>query len=140
VKYNASSVSLGIEILSTLRQVASEDINQIQHEEMTLRAALLLQETIFPGQRVAWYWNPRQTGDRSEPDLRAALTGEIVLSAEVTTSERPVRAIDKRMTHTLAKLGRMPGRKFFFVRSEAMEQRARAKIEKGRFGIEVRRI
>jgi hypothetical protein len=66
--------------------------------------------------------------------------GEIVLSAEVTTSERPVGIIDTRIRDTLAKLSTMPGRRFYFVRTDTMGQRAMTKVEKGGFPIEVRRI
>jgi hypothetical protein len=132
------SVSEGVNILSRLRQVAYEDINQIQHEEMALRAARLLQDTVFVDQQLDWYWNPRQTGDESEPDLRATKNGEIVLSAEVTASERPVGTIDIRIRDTLAKLSSMPGRRFYFVRTAPMEQRAKTKVERGGFDIEVR--
>ena len=134
------SVRDGVNVLSRLRQVAYEDINQIQHEEMALRAAQSLQETEFPDQRIDWYWNPRQTGDDSEPDLRATKNGEIVLSAEVTASERPVGSIDTRMRETLTKLNSMPGRRFYFVRTDTMEQRARTKVEKAGFHIEVRKL
>jgi hypothetical protein len=130
----------GVSVLSRLRQVAYEDINQIQHEEMVLRAARLLQNTEFLGQQLDWYWNPRQTGDDSEPDLRAIRAGEILLSAEITASERPVGTIDTRIRDTLAKLSNMPGRRFYFVRTASMEQRAKTKVEKGRFAIEVKRI
>jgi hypothetical protein len=63
-----------------------------------------------------------------------------LLSAEVTASERPVGTIDTRIRDTLAKLGNMPGRRFYFVRTASMEQRATTKIEKGGFAIEVKRI
>lgn len=130
----------GINVLSKLRQVAYEDINQIQHEEMVLRAARSLQENDFPNQQIEWYWNPRQTGDNSEPDLRATLGKDILLSAEVTTSEKPVGTIDTRISNTLTKLNSMPGRKFYFVRTISMEQRARTKVQKAGFAIEVRKI
>jgi hypothetical protein len=134
------SLADGIGVLSKLREVAYEEINQIQHEEMLLRAVLFLQEALFTGQPIDWYWNPRQTGDYSEPDIRAVKNGEIMLSAEVTASERPVGIIDVRMRDTLAKLNRMPGRKYYFVRSNVMEQRARTKVEKGGFDIHVKKI
>ena len=137
---DATSTTDGVSILNRLRQVAYEDINQIQHEEMILRAARLLQNTEFLGQQIDWYWNPRQTGDDSEPDLRAIGGGEIVLSAEITASERPVGTIDTRIRDTLAKLDNMPGRKFYFVRTASMEQRAKTKVEKGRYAIEVKKI
>jgi len=137
---DVTSASDGVSVLSKLRQVAYEDINQIQHEEMVLRAARSLQETEFDTQQIEWYWNPRQTGDNSEPDLRATIGEEILLSAEVTASEKPEGKIDKRMRNTLIKLKDLPGRKFYFVRTASMEKRARTKVRKFNFAIEVRRI
>jgi hypothetical protein len=130
----------GINVLSELRQVAYEDINQIQHEEMVLRAARSLQKEDFLSKNIEWYWNPRQTGNNSEPDLRATIGKEILLSAEVTTSEKPVGTIDTRISQTLAKLNFMPGHKFYFVRTISMERRARTKVQKAGFAIEVRNI
>ncbi|MEW6613873.1 MAG: hypothetical protein AB1401_00150 [Thermodesulfobacteriota bacterium] len=135
-----TSATDGASVLNKLRQVAYEDINQIQHEEMILRAARLLQSTEFPDQQIDWYWNPRQTGDNSEPDLRAIRGGEIVISAEITASEKPVGTIDTHIRDTLTKLNNMPGRKFYFVRTASMEQRAKTKVEKGRYAIEIKRI
>ena len=37
----------GVDVLRKLRQAVYEDINQIQHEEMALRSARLLQENDF---------------------------------------------------------------------------------------------
>jgi len=137
---DVTSATDGVSVLNKLRQVAYEDINQIQHEEMILRAARLLQSTEFPDQQIDWYWNPRQTGDNTEPDLRAIRGGEIVISAEITASEKPVGTIDTRIRDSLAKLNNMPGRKFYFVRTASMEQRAKTKVEKGRYAIEVKKI
>ena len=81
-----------------------EDLNQIQHEELAFRAAQFLRSSEFEGRDLKWYWNPRQTGDENEPDLRATENQEIVLSAEVTTSERPIGTIDSRMRDTLKKM------------------------------------
>ena len=134
------SVSQGIDVLRRLRKAVYEDINQIQHEEMALRAVRSLQENDFLNQKLDWYWNPRQTGDDSEPDLRAVKNDDIVLSAEVTTSEKPKGTIDQRMGDTLAKLSNMQGHRFYFVQTDSMEKRARTKIEKGGFQIVVRNI
>jgi len=97
VREDVTTVHRGIETLRRLREAIYEDLNQIQHEEMILRAARSLQGSDFQWEVVDWYWNPRQTGDRSEPDLRGVKNGEIVVSAEITTSERPVGTIDGRM-------------------------------------------
>ena len=84
-----------------------------------------------------WYWNPRQTGDHTEPDLRGIYSGAILVSAEITTSEKPVGTIDSRMKKILTKLAAMQGEKFYFVRTSEMRQRAATKITKGGWEIEV---
>lgn len=127
----------GIGILDRLRKKTYEDLNQIQHEHLIVRAAeWLLAERKCPAE-TQWYWNPRQTGDSSEPDLRGNHSGSIVISAEITTSEKPVGTIDSRMQKTLAKLSEMQGAKFYFVRTAQMQQRANTKIAKGGWTIEV---
>ncbi len=140
VDYEFSSTRGGIEVLLRLRQRTYEDLNQIQHEELAFRAAQFLRDYEFKGRDLKWYWNPRQTGNEFEPDLQATENEEIVLSAEVTTSERPIGTIDGRMSDTLEKLSDMPGRKFYFVRTEEMERRARTKVSKLSISIKVQRI
>lgn len=137
---DATTIKAGIEALKKLREEIYEDLNQIQHEEMILRAARHLQESDLQGEVVDWYWNPRQTGDKSEPDLRGVQNSSIIISAEITTSERPEGTIDSRMASTLKKLSTMRGRKYYFVRTPAMERRARTKSKKGGYAIEVRKI
>ncbi len=135
-----SSLKDGISVLERLRNDNYENLNQIQHEAMLLRAALALQSKDLAGKPVNWYWNPRQTGDLEEPDLRGIVAGTIHISAEITTSERPIGTIDKRMTATLKKLSIMAGKKFYFVRTEAMEKRAKTKASKYGYPIEIRQI
>ena len=134
------TASAGVTLLNSLRKLSCEDINQLQHEEMALSAARLLQETEFRGERLEWYWNPRQTGDATEPDLRAVRNGEVMVSAEVTTSQRPIGSIDTRMRETLRKLNKMPGRRFYFVKTGSMEHRAKSKVKRAGFAVEVRKI
>jgi hypothetical protein len=140
VQDNPSSVLQGIDTLKTLRKTVYEDINQIQHEEMILRAVRFLQASDFQGRTVEWYWNPRQTGDLSEPDLTGLINGEVAVSIEVTASENPVGNIDSRMASTLKKLNDMPGRKYYFVRTPTMKQRAMTKVAKNKYSVAVRRI
>jgi hypothetical protein len=135
-----TTAEAGIRILDRLRKETYEDLNQIQHEHLIVRAAewLLANKKCPP--ETFWFWNPRQTGDHSEPDLRGSYTGEIVLSAEITTSENPVGTIDTRMQKTLAKLSAMEGARYYFVRTETMRQRAATKVAKGCWQIEVVRL
>jgi hypothetical protein len=134
------SLDEGITVLELLRRSVSEDLNQIQHERMIIKAARSLQNGEFMGTQIDWFWNPRQTGTKSEPDLRGVVKGKVVVSAEITASERPIGAIDKRMSTTLTKLSEMPGRRLYYVGTSSMAQRANTKVEKAGFCIEVRCI
>jgi len=135
-----SNLKSAIEVLQHLRRTIYEDLNQIQHEEMILRAALALQSNEFSKEDMEWYWNPRQTGGPDEPDLRGTVRGQITLSVEVTASENPKGIIDQRMQKTLKKLSQMRGRKIYFVRTETMENRAITKVSKAGYQIEVMRV
>jgi len=130
----------GIKILEDLRNVNYEDLNQVQHEAMILRAARSINFNDFYGHNIEWYWNPRQTGLAQEPDLRGKIAGEIVVSAQITTSENPIGTIDTRMASTLKNLNNMPGKKIYFVRTETMENRAKTKVSKCGYQIEIRKV
>jgi hypothetical protein len=130
----------GISILDRLRRESYEDLNQIQHEHLIVRAAEWLETDAQHEVGMEWGWNPRQTGDSSEPDLRGSVRSTVVVSAEITTSERPVGTIDKRMQSTLSKLAQMSGRKYYFVRTEAMCMRAETKVKKAGWPISVVRL
>jgi len=132
-----ASVEAGIAILDRLRREAYEDLNQIQHEHLIVSAAEWLERNLNLGPGLTWSWNPRQTGDNTEPDLRGTRSGTVVLSAEVTTSERPVGTIETRMKSTLAKLAEMDGLRYYFVRSSSMAQRATTKVTKAGWQITV---
>lgn len=135
-----ADLSTGISVLKRLRQEIYEDLNQVQHEEMILQAARLLESQDFVGKDVVWHWNPRQGGGAGEPDLRGSVAGRIEVSAEITTSGKPDGTIAERMTTTLEKLSKMPGKKIYFVRTEAMEKRAETKVSKAGYEIEIRRV
>ena len=130
-----TKISTGVALFSKLRSACAEDINQLQHAALVLVAAKHLQE-LYPGE-LCWFWHPYQTGGIEEPDLRATRNSKVVISAEVTASEKPDGAVDKPMTHTLQKLAAMPGRRFYFVRTEPMRRRAETKVCKSGFAIEL---
>lgn len=140
IKEEPSDLETGIQVLADLRKEVYEDLNQIQHEAMILDAARSIESQDFLGESIEWYWHPRQTGSAEEPDLRGEIAGKLVVSAEITTSENPVGIIDKRMSATLEKLNNMPDKKIYFVRTETMEKRAKAKVSKNRYEIEVRKV
>lgn len=135
-----ATAEVGIAILDRLRRETYEDLNQIQHEHLIVRAAEWLHGNHRCAPDTMWFWNPRQTGDNTEPDLRGSHSNSVVVSAEITTSEKPVGTIDKRMQSTLAKLNTMDGAKYYFVRTEAMRQRASTKVAKAGWQIEVVRL
>jgi hypothetical protein len=126
-----------VRVLQRVRSETYEDLNQIQHEHLIVCAAewLLIHGICKP--ETQWSWNPRQTGDHSEPDLAGVVRGAKVVSAEITTSERPVGVIDTRMRNTLEKLTAQPGELFYFVRSKPMESRAWTKVRKAGWNIRV---
>jgi hypothetical protein len=131
------TVEGGIRMLVALRKTSYEDLNQIQHEYAALCAVhwLLAQRRAPEG--VTWQWNPRQTGDAAEPDIRAVLEGKTIISGEVTTSPEPKGLIDSRMASTLRKLAAMEGQRFYFVLTAAMANRARTKAAKASYELDV---
>ena len=127
-------VSSGVALLRRLRSGSAEEINQLQHAALALAAVRHIQAQ-RPTATLRWFWHPFQTGGIDEPDLRATDGARVVISAEVTASERPVGVIDRRMAHTLRKLATMPGDLFYFVRTDAMHRRAETKIRNSGYAI-----
>ncbi|MFD3264014.1 hypothetical protein OCL97_08580 [Phenylobacterium sp. HK31G] len=131
------AVEDGIRVLVELRQATYEDLNQIQHEYAALCAVhWLIAQRRVPGGTI-WQWNPRQTGDAGEPDIRGVLENKVIISGEVTTSLKPKGTIDRRMALTLRKLADMQGERFYFVLSREMANRARTKASKAQYDLEV---
>jgi len=125
----ATTVEAGVALLNQLRREVYEDLNQIQHEQMILCAAEWLIEHRECSPQTVWSWNPRQTGDHTQPDLQGmGDAGEVLVSAEITTSMTAVGTIDGRMRDTLLKMMAMPGKKFYFVRTDVMKRRADSKV------------
>lgn len=132
-----STAAEGVKVLRTLRTEAYENLNQIQHEHMVLCALEWLAAKLGESTIVEWSWNPRQTGTNSEPDLRGVKDGEIMISAEITTSQKPIGTIATRMQSTLEKLAQMPGQKYYFVATQQMQKLASTKVASKQWGIEV---
>lgn len=123
----------GIVFLADLRRAVYEEINQLQHEALLLRAIEWLSPTLPAG--VRWLWNPRQQGGSDEPDLRAMIGDEIVVSAEASAAELPQGAIDRQIRQALERLWPMNGRKYYFACTPRMERRARTKVRNRGFDI-----
>ena len=132
-----TDVASGVALLRLLRSGSAEDINQLQHAALVLAAARHLKSAHPELASADWFWHPFQTGGIDEPDLRATRDSEIIISAEATASERPVGLIDSRMAHTLEKLQAIPGQRFYFVRTPAMQHRAETKIRNAQYAITV---
>lgn len=127
----------GLSRLRMIRATVYEDLNQIQHEYLIIQGLDWIMEHGCAPAGIQWYWNPRQTGNSTEPDLRGVFNGKVIISAEATTSEKPQGTIDKRMRKTLEKLNEMEGSKFYFVRTPAMGKRAKTKVNTGNWCISV---
>lgn len=134
---NASDLNDGLSRLRYIRSSVYENLNQIQHEYLILQGLIWLNSNGHIPVNTQWFWNPRQTGDSTEPDLRGSLNGKVIISAEATTSEKPQGVIDTRMRNTMAKLNEMEGEKFYFVRTNAMETRAKTKMKNNSWQISV---
>ena len=135
-----STLSDGLLKLRNIRSSVYENLNQIQHEYLILQGMVWLSNNGYDQHNIHWFWNPRQTGDSSEPDLRGVVNGAIVVSAEATTSEKPQGVIDTRMRNTLEKLDKIEGDKYYFVRTYIMEQRAKTKVTNKGWKISVVKI
>jgi hypothetical protein len=106
-----SNLEIGLERLKSLRQLVYENMNQLPHEALILKAAKLLKDEFYPSSNIKWLWNPRQTGGKDEPDLKGLDGGRVAVSAEIKTSLTPQGLIDSRMASTLQKLSIMAGDK-----------------------------
>lgn len=137
VAVDPPSLDDGIEMLQAIRESAYEDLNQLQHEHLILRAIRWLEEQGLVPPQASLFWNPRQTGGIDEPDLLVQGPGGAVISAEVTASLNPVGSIDGHMASTLGKLNRMGGQRYYFVRTASMKARAQTKIDKAGWTITV---
>lgn len=131
------SAADAVSVLANIRDLAYENLNQIQHEYLILLAAKYLTEKNVVSADTSWQWNPRQTGGSNEPDLQGSIGPVVQVSAEITTSRRPVGTIDKRMRTTLAKLDGFSGQRFYFVRTSAMGTRASTIVKTNGYNISV---
>ena len=132
-----TDLASGVALLRALRTAVAEDINQLQHAALALEAARYLQTQRPETVSLDWFWHPFQTGGIDEPDLQARNDSQVVISAEVTASERPNGVIDSRMAHTLQKLQALSGERFYFVLTAEMRQRAQTKVQRAGYAISV---
>ncbi len=126
-----------IRSINILRTKTYEKLNQIQHEYCLAKAITELKNKNIIKASDQITWNPRQTGDANEPDIRVKRNGKVIISCELTTSSEAKGKIDQRMKEVLAKLNEMEGKKIFIVVSEKMRMRAMTKIANLGLNIEV---
>lgn len=137
---NPADLPTGVHCLDLISRTAYEDLNQLQHEAILLAGVSLLIGQNSDLASAKWCWNPRQGGGASEPDLQAHKESMVLLSAEGTCSRSPQGATTKRMNATLEKLNRMPGTRFFLVANSEMLHRARSRIARMNYCIEVLQV
>ncbi len=127
----------GVSHLSSVRKELYEDLNQLQHRYLALTAMEYLEANQTNTQSISWSWHPTSTGPANEPDILGVVDKGTALLGEVTSSPKPIGSIDKRMAATLGNLSKMDGKKYYFVRTDVMAKRARTKVEKAGYDIEV---
>ena len=132
-----NEISEKLQSARILRLKIYETLNQIQHQYSLSRAIVYLKSTEKILQSDEIYWNPRQTGKSSEPDICVLRKAKIILSCELTTSTEAIGQIDQRMKEVLIKLSKMEGDLFYFVVSEKMKKRAETKLSKMQTNITV---
>ena len=134
INFNSESdLDKAVSKLRKVRISDYENINQFQHAALILNCAEWLekQDKYKNLGKIDWSWHPHQTGGSDEPDLKGEVNGQIIISAEVTTSENPNGTIDTRMRNTLTKLKNInEGDLYYFIRTTEMEQRAKTKADK----------
>jgi len=136
----AESIDDTVELLTGIRRQVQEHLNHIQHQQMIVCAAEWLVRHSVAGVPLRWLWNPRQSGERSGPDL-VGLEGEVVrVCAEVNAVDEPIGVVDSQMRRGLTRLAAMEGRRFYFVRSVSMKRRAVTKVVKDGWDIAVVQI
>jgi len=119
-----------MKLLSDMRKLAYENMNQFQHEYRCLQMVAELKGRVPGGTRPTWHWHPAQTSHPCEGDVVGYSGKKPVAQAEVTTSARPGGKIDERMRDKLKVLAALPGRyKFYGVVSEKMRIRAETKAK-----------
>lgn len=124
-----------IELLALIRQKGYEELNQLQHARLIIKVAEFLQKKYK--QNITWFWHPKQTSHPDFADLTGYLNEEVLIYAEVTTSQSPVGTIDQRMRTTLETLNKKSGNKYYVVLTEEMRKRASTKINKLNIDVQV---
>ena len=136
---HADSYIKKLSLLKDFRKKLYENLNQLQHRALILKAAQMFQSEYK--NITHWTWHPSQT---SQPKF-ADLTGydknnNVILNAEITTSMKAIGSIRQRMSKTLESLSIKEGDKFYIVSNESMEKSASKKIKTLNIDIKVKKI
>jgi len=126
---NTDDYTYQIVLLRELRSKIYENLNQLQHENLIIKAAEEFKRR-YP-EIDEWHWHPNQTSGKLEPDLQGSSKGTIVVSAEITTSQKPIGTINMRMKKVMKKLEECPGDKYYVVETDSMKKNADVKIKNG---------
>lgn len=141
VKNNPDDIDAQILELKVFRSNSYESLNQIQHEWLLVKALKWLSTTHhmqLEDNKYLIEWNPRQTGNGDEPDIRIINKEKnFEINCEATTSKNPVGVIDSRINKHLQCLSKLTGLKYYFVMTNKMKQRAETKIYNNGWDIEV---
>ena len=127
-----------VDSLFILHSEIYEDLNQLQHKSLIIVAAEILEKKFIEINR--WCWHPEQTSDPDEADLTGYQDKKVIINAEVTTSNNPMGGIDTRMRKTLKSLSTKEGKRFYFVQTEKMFNRAKTKITNNNWNITPHKI
>ena len=136
VRQTPDTFEASLSVIKGIRESAYENLNQLQHAALLLKAISYLENNCFSTVKpIFWQWHPHQTHGKNEADLQAISgDGVVLLSAEATTSIKPQGTISKRMKNTLHQLQNMDvsGDKYYVVANKLMEIAANSYINKTR--------
>ena len=140
-----SDIEAQLSELRRFRSTVYESLNQSQHEWLLIKALKWLNSIhnipLEPNNDYVIQWNPRQTGESVEPDLRIInKSNGLEINCEACTSEKPDGSIDNRIKEHLNCLSKLNGITYYFVLTEKMKQRAESKIRNNGWGIQVIRL
>lgn len=129
VSKKTDDLTVQISLLRELRSDIYEQLNQLQHEYLIIKSSEQFAKQ-YPDVDT-WRWHPNQTSGKGEPDLIGYCKGKVVISAEITTSQKPIGSISTRMKKVMKKLEECEGDKFYVVETEEMKNSADRKVNSG---------
>lgn len=138
INKSPSGLTEQVRLLTAIRNDIYEDLNQLQHKALIIESAEILQKE-YP-KINKWKWHPKQTSHPDEADLTGYTDAKVIISAEITSSMKPVGTIDTRIRKTLNSLNGKKGKRIYFVQTAEMFNRAKTKITKNNWDITPRQL